>query len=105
MVLLATEEATKLLLALLVGSPAVLGSGTYLSMFWAMGLMRELGITLPGNRERFPLESTVSGSKTWIGKRWPLWVVKDWPKSPPRSVAVGTVRVVPVRGSTVCVRS
>src|SRR5579883_3017741 len=105
MVLLATEPATKLLLALLVGSPAVLGSGTYLRIFCAIVLSRDPGITLPGNSVRLPLESTLRGSYTRIGNRCPAWVVNDWLKSPPRSSAVGTVRVLPVRGSIVCVRS
>jgi hypothetical protein len=61
---LATEDDTKLLLALLVGSPAVFGRGTYFKMFWEMGPIREAGIALPGKIVRFPLEFTVSGSYT-----------------------------------------
>ena len=64
MVLLATDPATKLFEALLEGALAVFGRGTYAKIFWAIGLIREMGITLPGNRVRFPLVSAVNGSKT-----------------------------------------
>src|SRR6266567_1266065 len=83
-------DDTKLLLALLVEELAAFGSGTYPIMFCEIVLKRFFGMTMPGNRVRFPVAaSTESGSKTWIGKRCPFCVVKDCVKSPPRSTAVG----------------
>src|SRR5688572_1341951 len=74
-------------------TPAVLplGAGQYFMIAWAVGLMRFVGMMLPGkgSRVQTPLTSRpVSGSKIWIRLPWAF----TRPLKPPRLCAsVGTV--------------